>query len=166
MSPYPRHCALALQVCAVLLVAVASAAEEVPPREMPYETAGEIPSLDPLTYRMNTKAVRITDNSLEPRVVTLDEGQLVAWISYTPIPSTVVFGREVARSMICHSLVNFSIQDEEIRSAEIHAGEFASFCELKPGRYRYSVLRAASGKMAISAAAKLEGEIVVKGRGR
>ena len=163
--PFCVH-ALQVGVCAVLLVLPALATEETSTIEMPYEVAGDIPTLDPLSYRMNTKAVRITDNSLEPRVVTLDEGQLVAWISYTPIPSTVVFGREVARSMICHSLVNFSIQDEEIRSAEIHAGEFASFCELKPGRYRYSVLRAASGKMAISAAAKLEGEIVVRVRGR
>jgi hypothetical protein len=67
--------------------------------------------------------------------------------------------------MICHSLVNFSIQDEEIRSAETHAGEFASFCELKPGRYRYKVVRSEAGKASISAAAKLEGEIIVSGRG-
>ena len=43
--------------------------------------------------------------------------------------------------MICHSLVNFSIQDDELKSAEIHPGEFASFCQLKPGRYRYKVVR-------------------------
>ena len=132
---------------------------------MPYEVAGDIPSLNPLSYRMNTKAVRITDNSLDPRLVTLEEGQLVAWVRYSPIPSTIVFERDVARSMICHSLVNFSIQDEEIRSAEIHAGEFASFCELKPGRYRYKVVRSEAGKASISAAAKLEGEIIVSGRG-
>ncbi len=41
---------------------------------MPYEVAGDIPSLNPLSYRMNTKAVRITDNSLDPRLVTLEEG--------------------------------------------------------------------------------------------
>ena len=87
------------------------------------------------------KVVLITDNAVNPRLVTLDEGQLVAWISYSPVPSTVVFEREVARSMICHSLVNFSIQDDELRSAPINAGEFASFCQLKPGRYRYKVVR-------------------------
>ncbi len=155
--------ALQVGVCAGLLVLPALAKEEIPPTEMPYEVAGDIPSLDPLSYRMNTKAVRITDNSLEPRQVTLEEGQLVAWVSYSPIPSTIVFERNVARSMICHSLVNFSIQDEEIRSAEIHAGEFASFCELKPGRYRYKVVRSEAHKTAITATANLRGEIVVNG---
>ena len=159
-----RHFPPVLWACAclVLFVAPALAAEEGAPSEMPYETAGEIPSLDPLTYRMNTKAVRIMENSLDPRVVSLEEGQLVAWVSYSPIPSIVVFEKNVARSMICHSLVNFSIQDGEVRSAEIHAGEFASFCELKPGRYRYKVLRSGAHKTAINAATRLDGEIVVK----
>jgi hypothetical protein len=64
--------------------------------------------------------------------------------------------------MICHSLVNFSIREDELRSAEIHTGEFASFCELQPGRYRYKVVRKdpeAAG--AGGAARRLEGEIIV-----
>jgi hypothetical protein len=72
----------------------------------------------------------------------------------------VVFEREVARDMICHSLVNFSIKDDELRSAPIHAGEFASFCQLKPGRYRYKIVRPES-KEHVDAARRLEGEIVV-----
>ena len=107
------------------------------------------------------KVVLITNHGLNPRLVTLDEGQLVAWISYSPVPSTVVFEREVARSMICHSLVNFSIKDDELRSAPIHAGEFASFCQLKPGRYKYKVLREDMRKRGVDAAKKLEGEIIV-----
>jgi hypothetical protein len=63
--------------------------------------------------------------------------------------------------MICHSLVNFSIKDDELRSAPIHAGEFASFCELKPGRYRYRVMRSDSDMTAIGGARRLEGDIVV-----
>ncbi len=102
----------------------------------------------------------ITDYSLNPQLVTLDEGQLVAWISYSPVASTVVFEREVARSMICHSLVNFSIEDDELRSAPIHAGEFASFCELKPGRYRYKVVRPEPAGQGIDAG-RLEGEIII-----
>ena len=46
----------------------------------------------------------------------------------------VVFDREVARHMVCHSLVNFALRDGELRSDPIDPGEFASFCELKPGK--------------------------------
>ena len=128
----------------------------------PGRIAEVLPGIDPLTYQMNTKAVRIMENSLDPRIVNLEEGQLVAWVSYSSIPSTIVFERDVARSMICHSLVNFSIQDKEIRSAEIRAGEFASFCELKPGRYRYKVIRSPAHETAVTADTNLHGEIVVK----
>jgi hypothetical protein len=106
--------------------------------------------------------VLITDQALSPRLTTLEEGQLIAWISYSKVPSTIVFEREVARSMICHSLVNFSIKDDELRSAPIHPGEFASFCQLKPGRYRYKVIRTdprAAG--ATAARARMMGEIIV-----
>ena len=139
----------------------ARAADERP-EEIPYETTGPIPLLDP-SYRMEShKVVLITDHALNPRLVKLDAGQLVAWISYSGWPSTVVFEREVARSMICHSLVNFTIKDDELRSAEIMPGEFASFCELKPGRYRYKVVRK-DPKLggAGGVARRLEGEIIV-----
>ena len=108
------------------------------------------------------KVVLITDNGLNPRLVTLDEGQLVAWISYSAVPSTVVFEREVARSMICHSLVNFSIKDDELRSAPINAGEFASFCQLKPGRYKLQdPARGHARRRAATPRSRLEGEIIV-----
>ena len=129
------------------------------PKEIPYANPGEVPQLSP-DYRMTShKVVLITDQALNPRLVTLDEGQLVAWISYSPAASTVVFEREVARNMICHSLVNFTIKDDELRSAPIHAGEFASFCQLKPGRYKYKVVSAQQGEH--QAGQRLEGEIIV-----
>ena len=84
----------------------------------------------------------------------------MAWISYSPVPSVVVFEREVARDMICHSLVNFAIKDDELRSAPIHAGEFASFCQLKPGRYRYKIVREVD-KDHVAGARRLDGEIIV-----
>jgi hypothetical protein len=150
-------CAVAL---ALALVAFAASAKDERPTEIPYVTPGEVPTLNP-DYKMTShKVVLITDNALNPRLVTLDEGQLVAWISYSPIPSIVVFEREVARHMICHSLVNFSIKDDELRSAPIHAGEFASFCQLKPGRYRYKVVRVNPGDH-VDASRRLEGEIIV-----
>jgi hypothetical protein len=145
----------------VLLLAAPALAEDDRPTEIPYATPGELPALSP-DYKMSThKVVLITDQALNPRSASLDEGQLVAWISYSPAPSTIVFEREVARSMICHSLVNFSIKDDELRSAPIHAGEFASFCQLKPGRYRYKVVRPHEGASMPDARKRLEGEIIV-----
>jgi hypothetical protein len=130
------------------------------PKEIPYATPGPVPTLNP-EYRMTShKVVLIKNDELSPRLVTLDEGQLVAWISYSPMPSVVVFEREVARDMICHSLVNFTIRDDELRSAPIHAGEFASFCQLKPGRYRYKVVRPQQADH-VDAPHRLEGEIIV-----
>jgi hypothetical protein len=149
-----------LAVVAVALVALAATAADERPSEIPYATPGEVPTLNP-DYKMTShKVVLITDNALNPRLVNLEKGQLVAWISYSPIASIVVFEREVARNMICHSLVNFSIKDDELRSAPIHAGEFASFCQLQPGRYKYKVVRVDPGNH-IDASRRLEGEILV-----
>ena len=136
--------ALARSVLLALALAVAASpavAEDTRPKEIPYDTPGEIPQLSPKYKQTDHEVVLITDNALNPRLATVNEGQLVAWISYSAAPSTVVFEREIARSMVCHSLVNFSIQDDELKSAPIHAGEFASFCQLKPGRYKYKVVR-------------------------
>jgi hypothetical protein len=143
-----------------LLLAMPGLADDERPTEMPYATPGEIPELNP-GYKMTShRVVLITDQALNPRLVTLTEGQLVAWNSYSSAASVVVFEREVARSMICHSLVNFSIVEDELRSAPIHAGEFASFCQLKPGRYRYKVVRPDDVEHK-DARRRLEGEIIV-----
>ena len=99
---------------ALLLVGPASAGEDrdSQPRE---ETLEDLPKLDP-DYQMNThKVVLITADSLNPTTVNLDPGQLIAWISYSPSKSTVVFERSVARSMVCHSRVNFSFEEGELR---------------------------------------------------
>jgi hypothetical protein len=146
---------------ALLLLAGVASAEDKRPNEIPYDTPGAFPQLSPKYQQTEHKVVLITDQALNPRLVTLSEGQLVAWISYSAAPSVVVFEREIARSMVCHSLVNFSIVDDELKSAPIHAGEFASFCQLKPGRYKYKVDRDSPPEGALDAARKLEGEIIV-----
>ncbi len=149
-------------VLGLLLGSGTALAEDTRPKSIPYDTPGEIPVLDPSYRQASHEVVLIADATLNPRLVTLDEGQLVAWISYARSPSVIIFEREVARSMICHSLVNFFIKDDELRSAEIHPGEFASFCELKPGRYRYKVVRP-DPKLGGGAgsAKRLDGEIIV-----
>jgi hypothetical protein len=150
-----------LLTVALLLVGPASASEDrvSQPRE---ESIEDLPTLDP-DYQMNThKVVLITADSLNPATVNLDRGQLIAWISYSPSKSTVVFERSVAKSMICHSRVNFSFEEGELRSTPINAGEFASFCQLKPGSYRYKVVRSnASDQPGADASRMLEGEIIV-----
>jgi hypothetical protein len=156
--PFATFLSLAV---AVVGFALPSAAQDTRPTEIPYETPGEIPQLSPKYKQSDHEVVLITDNALNPRLVTMNEGQLVAWISYSAAPSVVVFEREIARAMVCHSLVNFSIQDDELKSSPIHAGEFASFCQLKPGRYKYKVVRPGTPKSGEDAARKLEGEIVV-----
>lgn len=158
---------LAGALAAVLagFVAPAAGAEDTRPKEIPYETPTEIPQLDP-TYRAgNHKVVLVTDQALNPRLVKLEGDEVVAWLSYSSRPTAVVFEREVAKNMTCHHLVNFKIEDDELRSALMHAGDFASFCELKPGRYKYKVVRPDPGQNTRSAAARLEGEIIVEAGG-
>ncbi len=163
VTRWSRRAAVCSVALAGLLLSWASAApaKDERPTEMPYETPGSIPTLDPATLMMSRKVVVITDQALNPGRVKLDENQLVAWLSYSSVPSVIVFDRDVAKNMICHSLVNFSLKDNELRSSPIHAGEFASFCQLKTGRYRYSVVRPDPGTHSASAAKRLEGEIVV-----
>ncbi len=136
-----RRAAFPFAVLAALWLAAPLVADENRPPLKPDAELADIPQLPPDARLTSHKVVLITDESLNPRLVTLDEGQLVAWISYSASESIVVFAREVARDMRCHSLVNFSFVADELRSAPIHAGEFASFCELQPGRYGYKVVR-------------------------
>jgi len=144
-------------VATLLLIAPVSASEERA-SQAPEQSLADLPTLDP-SYQMTThKVVLITATALNPATVHLDPGQLIAWISYSPSQSTVVFERSVAKSMICHSRVNFSFEEGELRSTPIDAGEFASFCQLKPGRYRYKVVRSGASE---GSGATLEGEIVV-----
>ena len=150
-----------LLAAALLLAGPAVATEERASQSTP-ETLDDLPKLDSADPVSTHKVVLITADSLNPVTVELDPGQLIAWISYSPTRATVVFERDVAKSMICHSRVNFSFEEGELRSAPIHAGEFASFCQLKPGTYRYKIERAqAPDRSAADSDAVLEGEIVV-----
>ena len=97
----------------VILLAAAALADDL--KEVPPRNADALPLLDP-SYQGH-KAVLITRDSLTPRRVELDQGQLVAWIGYSAGPSVIVFKRDVARSMRCHGLVNFSLVGDELRSA-------------------------------------------------
>jgi hypothetical protein len=71
----------------------------------------------------------------------------------------IVFEREVAGSLICHSLVNFSIEDDELKSADIFPLDVVNFCEMAPGRYRYHVIRKDPDSRAKR---RMEGVIIVE----
>jgi len=146
---------------ALLLVGPALASDDRASEPAP-ESLDVVPRLEPGQSTSTHKVVLITADSLSPATVHLVPGQLIAWISYSPSESTIVFERSVAKSMVCHNRVNFSFQEGELRSAPIEAGEFASFCELKPGSYHYRIVRVdRSGAAGPAASQTLEGEIVV-----
>ena len=150
-----------LLAVAAWLAVPALATEERAAQPAP-ETLDDLPKLDPSDQTTTHKVVLITADSVNPATVRLAPGQLIAWISYSLTKATVVFERDVAKSMICHSRVNFSFEQGELRSAPINAGEFASFCQLKPGSYRYKVERSeASDTEEADPSQLLEGEIVV-----
>ena len=82
-TPSPlKALSIAVAVVAAQLLLVAGAwSEDTRPKEMPYDTPGAIPQLDP-SYKMEShKVVLITDQALSPRRVKLENGQLVAWVS-------------------------------------------------------------------------------------
>ena len=128
-----------------------------------YATPGTVPQLSTESLARPTKRVLITNEALKPSRITLKSGERIMWESYSGSATAIVFEREVAASMICHSLVNFSIKEDELRSSEIHTGDKASFCELKPGKYHYRAVRAnplSGGR--VGAASRLDGWIVVE----
>ncbi|MCZ6463836.1 MAG: hypothetical protein O7A09_05820 [Proteobacteria bacterium] len=150
----------------VLACAPSAWAGDERPTEITYQTPGAFPLLAPSYRRIDHQVVLITNHGLKPATTRLVEGQLVAWVSDARVSSRIVFEREVARSMICHSVVNFSIEEDELVSASLQAGEYASFCQLKPGRYRYKVIRDGHERReGVEAARRLEGVILVEQAG-
>ena len=105
------------------------------------------------------RLVVITDDDLHPEKLRLAPGQFVAWISYASQPVRVVFEKDVAREMVCEHPMNFTLEEEGLRSDPLAPGEFASFCELRAGKFEYRV-ESVSGKRD-----ELKGELRVKASG-
>jgi hypothetical protein len=101
----------------------------------------------------------IAEQEIRPSEFRVPKGGNIIWVSEAEAPGTIVFDSAVARSMVCHSLVNFRMAKTELRSNELKAGDRASFCELAPGSYRYEVRRRESPDDG-----QLEGTIVVEAR--
>jgi len=132
-------------------------AEEPRPSSLKFDMPGTIPQLssEPVVERL----VNLTDHRVDPQTITIGENERISWLSYSGTNSTLVFEREIVSAMRCRSVVNFTIQDDELRSGTIHTGDVVSFCPLEPGRYRYRVVHKdqnARGKN------RIEGVIVVE----
>ena len=83
----------------------------------------------------------------------------VAWRSYSSEATTIVFEREVAGAMACANLVNFYIEDDELRSGDIRPLDLVGFCDLDPGIYHYTVVRK---NPASRARRRMKGTIIVR----
>jgi len=131
-----------------------------------YEQPGPVPLLGHDYGLEPAQDVLLTDDRLSPRRVEVRQGERIRWQSVSRHASRIVFEREVARAMVCHSLVNFELSGDRLRSAPLQTGDTASFCRLKPGTYRYRVVRDGPSEWPIAGAVqlsnRLEGVIVVK----
>lgn len=158
---------LGFAIAALSLVLLPFGASQGQEREsdIRFETPGPIPLLHRDYGQRHSELVLITNDSVRPRVIRLRAGESPAWVSYASQPTKIVFEREVAKAMVCHQLVNFTVEDDRLQSADLHTGDFVSFCELEPGRYRYRVLRGDDAWEGASSAAVLrEGVILVSDR--
>lgn len=160
-----------LAAAAIALGAFASPATADEPRaqEIRYEVPGEVPMLSPSFGLGPAVPILLTDDRLSPRRVEVRAGQTVSWTSMARDASRIVFEREVAKSMICHSLVNFELDGDQLRSAPLHTGEQSQFCRLSPGTYRYRIVRDGPGEHPTAGSrqlsTRLEGVIVVRPAG-
>jgi len=154
-----------LSLFLVLLSIAPAGAGDERPEAIVYDTPGPIPSLSLEALEPADHPVVIEDQTLKPHSVVMWQGESIAWTSASRSASRIVFEREVARSLVCHSLVNFHLAEDELRSGDLYAGDQASFCELAPGHYRYHVVRPGhSDPQGMAGARRLDGWIVVRAR--
>ncbi len=158
-----RLCKLAYSLTLILIALAASAstalAADNRPVQILYDMPGEIPTMRLETGPIRSVEVEIMDHSLSPRLTIMDESVQLRWVNHSRTSSRIVFEREVAAAMTCHSLVNFSIKEDELKSAELRPLDVANFCKLAPGRYPYRIIRSdpASG-----ASLKIAGVLIVE----
>lgn len=150
---------LAAALAAMLLAGGARAGEGDRVSEIAFTTPGPVPLLSPVWGLADRATIVVSDDSLMPRRIVVEAGQTVSWVSAARDRTRITFEREVARHMVCDSVVNFHLEDDELTSAPLATGDEASFCELAPGVYRYRVEREGRAGRALSN--RLEGVIVV-----
>ncbi|NNL66273.1 MAG: hypothetical protein HKP30_08530 [Myxococcales bacterium] len=157
---------LRILAAAAFLAGASPALAEAPRSEsIRYEVPGAVPLLQPSVTAGPVVEVLMTDDRLSPRRAVVRPGETIRWQSVAREASAIVFEREVARSMICHSLVNFELEGDTLRSAPLQTGDTSSFCRLSPGTYRYRVERNGPSERPTAGgrqlSTRLEGMIVV-----
>jgi len=156
---------LAILLALVAGWAAGSARAEPRIQEIRYEVPGRVPLLGADFGLEPVASVLLTDDQLSPRRIQVRQGEIVRWRSMARQASRIVFESDVARSMVCHSLVNFQLEGGRLQSAPLHTGDSASFCRLAPGSYRYRVIRDGPAAWPVTGAvqlsSRLEGVIVV-----
>jgi len=159
------HRALGLAAALLLTTAHPAPAEEAPAQAIHYELPGPVPLLAIGGQLREAVPILLTDDRLSPRRAVVHAGQTVRWRSMARHASRIVFEREIARAMVCHSLVNFAIDGDQLRSGPLETGDTSSFCRLDPGTYRYRIVRSGPAERPTTGArqlsSRLEGVIVV-----
>lgn len=130
--------------------------------ELPFETPGEIPGLEiPLPGERRHEIV-IAETGVTPARIEIQAGDRVAWRSNVAEPLRIAFDRGVASSMVCTHIVNFALEGGSLRSQWLQPGDVASFCDLAPGRYAYTIERegapTASGSVVVHARTQARAE--------
>ena len=128
------------------------------PTHIRYDLTSRVPTLQVDQLRVPHRRIIVSDHSLNPKEIILNHGEPFGWLSHSRAPSRIVFEREVASAMLCRSLINFSIEEDQLRSSELRVMDMANFCELSPGRYPYRIVRTDPNT---GASRRLEGAIIV-----
>jgi hypothetical protein len=128
-----------------LLASLAGAAPAA--AQLAYETPGSLPGLELELDRAPEQAriAVIADDGVGPRRLEVAAGERVAWRSASSGRVRIALDAGVARAMVCTRIVNFAVDGERLRSAWLEPGDIASFCELAPGGYAYTIERESGG---------------------
>jgi hypothetical protein len=123
--------------------------------ELPFETPGEIPGLEVPLPGEGRHEIVIAEDGVAPAHLELQAGEPLAWRSTVAVPLRIAFDRGVAQNMVCTHIVNFALEGGSLRSQWLQPGDVASFCDLAPGRYAYTIERegapTASGSVVVHA---------------
>ncbi|MGH0034020.1 MAG: hypothetical protein ACQGVK_03235 [Myxococcota bacterium] len=149
----------------LLFAALASGPSSASTDQLEFDTPGPVPLLALDHGRDAVRTVVIRDGQLTPARVEVHESTRIAWRSETSGGMRILFDRDVARSMLCTSVVNFVLEDDRLQSARLEHGDTAHFCTLAPGTYRYKVARDRLSDRRGALSERLRGTIVVHAGG-
>jgi hypothetical protein len=107
--------------------------------------------------------VKIRSGSLHPQELFVGTANALGWLNYSGRLARVVFPGEAAKKLHCTAPGGFRLADGRLESREIGANQFASLCQLEPGRYEYEVeLRSGAGQTGGRVPVVRRGTIVVR----